>query len=116
MHARQCVEHFGYKNTRGRTLREPRCVRCSRVLYCYTQIYVRCLSPPPDAPCWGRAHVPVTPRRVRNGFAQQALAAEATYSNRVTEREHAAATLDLCTVSASAQARVTTRLPDDSEG
>ena len=62
------------------------------------------------------AHVPVTPRRVRNGFAQQALAAEATYSNRVTEREHAAATLDLCTVSASAQARVTTRLQDDSEG
>ena len=70
----------------------------------------------PHAPCWGRAHVPVTPRRVRNGFAQQALAAEATYSNRVTEREHAAATLDLCTVSASAQARVTTRLQDDSEG
>ena len=62
------------------------------------------------------AHVPVTPRRVRNGFAQQALAAEATHSNRVAEREHAAATLDLCTVSASAQARVTTRLPDDSEG
>ena len=60
--------------------------------------------------------VPVTPRRVRNGFAQQALAAEATYSNRDTEREHAAATLDLCTVSASAQARVTTRLQDDSEG
>ena len=69
----------------------------------------------PHAPCWGRAHVPVTPRRVRNGFAQQALAAEATYSNRVAEREHAATTLNLCTVSASAQARVTTRLPDDSE-
>ena len=64
----------------------------------------------------GTGACPVTPRRVRNGFAQQALAAEATYSNRVTEREHAAATLDLCTVSASAQARVTTRLPDDSEG
>ena len=38
VHARQCVEHFGYKNTRGRTLREPRCVGCSRVLYFYTHL------------------------------------------------------------------------------
>lgn len=73
-------------------------------------------SPRAHAPSWRQAYVPVTPRRVGNGFAQQALAAEATYSNRVTEREHAAATLNLCTVSASAQARVTTRLQDDSEG